>query len=64
MLTSKITSIHQDYFIVENYQELVAGLIGPPGPPGIGVPGKQGPAGRVGEMGKYFKGFIFEQFVI
>lgn len=51
-LLTLITSIHQDYFVVENYQELVAGLIGPPGPPGIGVPGKQGPAGRVGEIGK------------
>lgn len=39
------------YLFVENYEELVAGLKGPPGPPGIGLTGKQGPPGRFGEPG-------------
>ena len=38
--------------ILDNFEELVAGLRGPPGPPGVGKPGSQGPPGRVGAQGE------------
>lgn len=37
--------------VSENFDELVAGLRGPPGPPGVGKPGAQGSPGRVGAQG-------------